>query len=229
MQPGDTVSSDEKKRPIAPKPKLKTAHKMTSAYRSADDNLAFSDLSEGYYRSAVILHELGRDEAKKVLANTSTYIPPSIVLYCCALDAYLNSNLAKIHFATVRPELTQSCYKVADMSLSREKVEGFLWILQLGELLDQVLIDKIAILANLRGEVVHCLPIPDRKNQWRGRVLEAVRKAGVPKNQYEMLDSQAALCRVELADWSRALVDQVTDAIQKHFGGPSAFSVDKGI
>ena len=217
------MSTDEQKPSQPAKPKLRALHRTTAAYRSEHEGHGFSDISEGYYLSAVMLHELGRDEATKVPANTSKYIPPSIVLYCCALDAYLNSILGRTQLITDRQELVQRSYEVATGSLGAEKMRDFVWILQLQNLVDEATIDKISILANLRGEVVHFVPVPNRQSEWRGRVLEAVRKAGVPPDQFQMLDSQAAMCRVELADWSRGLVDHVTAVIQNHFGWQPAF------
>jgi hypothetical protein len=166
---------------------------------------------------------MGREDAARVPANTSKYIPPAIVLYACALDAYINSILGRVQLYFDRVELKQRSYEIASSSLDSAKMRNFIHILQLGDLIDEATINKIAVFVNLRGEVVHFVPTPTPPNEWRGRVLEAVRQAGVPVDEFGMLDSQAALCRVELADWSQALVLQAATTIQDHFKWPPVF------
>lgn len=192
-------------------------HKLAIAYQHDENWKGFSDLTYGYWESATRLHKLAEIDAAKRPLGVSPIVPSVVALYCICADSLINSVLGQVQLFIPKDDLKESCYSVACESLSSDKVGKFAYLLQVPSLADSVFLNKFGIMSNLRGEVIHFVPIPSKRNEWRGRVLEAVRAAGVSKERINGLDWSAAMTFIEIARWCQALVFDLCDRIEAHF------------
>lgn len=200
-------------------------HKTAPAYRSDESKKMFSELTQAYWKSATTLHREAISKRPSNNFSGSPMIAPSIVLYVSSLDSLLNSILARVQLFVDQEELNASCYEVAAEPLSKEKIKRFMFILQLSDFADQNLINKLGLLSNLRGEVVHFVPVPSPRNEWRGRVLEAVRSAGVSRDEMLGIDTNTAMTFFKVANWCRAIVLDTANHIQNELcWGPQLFA-----
>ncbi|MEP3120945.1 MAG: hypothetical protein ABJO52_03630, partial [Nisaea sp.] len=209
-------------------------HKTATAYQLDESKNMFSDLTQSYWRSATTLHREAILQRPSIDFPGSPMIASSIVLYIISLDSLLNSILARVHIFVDREDLNASCYEVAKESFSKKKIMRFMFILQLSDFADRNLLHKLSLLSNLRGEVVHFVPVPSPRNEWRCRVLEAVRSAGVSRDEMLGIDTNTAMTFFKVANWCRAIVLDTADHIQNELSlGPQLFpssdAVDLGV
>lgn len=195
-------------------------HRMAIAYPSNQEGRGFSDLTQTYWRSATILHRLAVADAAQRPVPVSPMIPSCLALYLIAADSLMNSVLGRVQLYVGGENLNSFCYQAACEPLSAKKIRKFLFILQIVEFEDVDFLRKVQILANIRGEIVHFVPVPAQRNEWRGRVLEAARAAGVSTDEMSGLDWSTAMSFVKIGNWCREIVLDLAAHIEMSIGWP---------
>ncbi|MGQ9366845.1 hypothetical protein [Azospirillum sp. ST 5-10] len=219
--------SEEIKPPQRPRVAFRRIHLPVDAYKSEDNVKMFSDITHGHWDAATRLHRLAANDAATRTSCISPLVPSVVGIYCTAADCLLNSILGRIHLITRQEDLIESSYTVAISPFCRQKVEEFAYVLQVPELCDTKFLYQIAVLSNVRNEVFHFVPVPSKRSQWRRRVLEAVRAAGIKKSEMHGIDWAASLGFIKLADWARTTVLSLSRTIEHHMKWPPQLYFDE--
>ena len=210
------------------------ARQYYKAFEVDKPGKGFSVLSESYFHVGNKLRSLALEETdEKNKLRASRYNYGAIILYCAAVEAFLNENLAFSMFIHAEKDndsdenrtIIKRIRILQEESLSAKKISA-IFLSYTGDDLDhesQLYCDMVSLI-NLRHVLLHYTPEFIEDNRWPQRLQNVIRRSGAPIINTNWA---TALSFIEVANWVHDVAKMFIQEFCERTGARDPFSKER--